>query len=127
MGVMILAPHRQPKFAALGGGQHHHSHNALCIHFLFGDFPGPIFGHAQPDHAVESAGQLHQFGRRPGVQAEFVDHLDALRHALIGDHFDNSRWRTCTLTSPPANRARSSSATYTERWQPPVQPMATVK
>ena len=90
---------------------------------FFSDFFGGLPRHAQLDYAVESGGQFHQLGRRPGVQAEFVNH----RNALLKNHFDNSRWRTWTLKSSPANRSRSRSATYTERWKPPVQPMATVK
>src|SRR5690606_31577817 len=63
--IGILADGVDLDAAALSGGQHHYSHDALGV-----DAPAVA---RQPDVRLESAGGLGQFGRGARVQAQLVD------------------------------------------------------
>ena len=61
-----LVSMRDPR--ALGGGEHHHAHDALCVH--------PPSVARKPYLALMLAGELGELGRRPRVQAQLVDDLN---------------------------------------------------
>src|SRR5262245_30931345 len=74
--VRVRALGAQLHCRATLGGEHHHAHDALAVHL-------EIVAH-HGDVSLVLRRELHDLGRRPGVDAILVDHLHrAFRHQRI--------------------------------------------
>ena len=82
--ILALAAGVDDDFAAYACRQHHHAHDAFGVDAALATL--------HPDFASERSGKLRQFGRRPCMEAKFVDDFgfDSGHDESVSAHVDHT-------------------------------------